>query len=335
VKRELEKVRDDALAAIDDAADEKALDEIRIKFLGRKGALTTLLRGTRQIAPEERPAFGKRANEVKREIGAAIDDKVVRLAEKGDETGERLDVTLPGLKSRRGTLHPITGVMNEMIDVFAGMGYKVAVGPEIELDDYNFTRLNFPIDHPARDMQDTFFVSKDKLLRTHTSPVQIRTMETQKPPFRVISPGKVYRHDRDTSHSPMFFQLEGFVVDKKIGMGDLKGSLTAFAQKIFSADTPVRFRSSFFPFTEPSAEVDIGCIFCKGEGCRMCKQSGWIEILGSGMIHPKVLRNVGIDPNEWIGFAFGMGVERIAILKHGIEPISTFYENDLRFLRQF
>ncbi len=335
MKQELEKLRDKAIAAVEAADDEPGLQALRVKYLGRKGSLTALLRSTGKLLPEERPAFGKRANEIKAEIETAIASRSTILAAGEKETGAELDVTLPGFRAERGTIHPIARMLNEMTEVFTGMGFEVAVGPEVELDKYNFTLLNFPPDHPARDMQDTFFVSKDVVLRTHTSPVQIRAMETRKPPMRIISPGKVYRHDRDTSHSPMFFQLEGFVVDKRISMADLKGALTVFAQRIFSEDTPVRFRPSFFPFTEPSAEVDIGCIFCGGEGCRMCKQTGWIEILGSGMIHPQVLRNVGIDPNEWIGFAFGMGVERIAILKYGIEPIATFFENDLRFLRQF
>ena len=335
MKEDLENLRTDALAAIGAAADEELLQAIRVKYLGRKGALTSMLRSTGSLDLADRPEFGKRANEVKKELEAAVESRSKALAAGFEECGEALDVTLPGVRARRGSIHPITSMMNEMIAVFTGMGFEVATGPEVELDSYNFTQLNFPLDHPARDMQDTFFVSSDTVLRTHTSPVQIRAMESKKPPFRVISPGKVYRHDRDTSHSPMFFQLEGFVVDKRISMGDLKGTLTAFAQRIFSSDTPLRFRPSFFPFTEPSAEVDIGCIFCHGDGCRMCKFSGWIEILGAGMIHPQVLRNVGIDPWEWIGFAFGMGVERIAILKYGVEPISTFFENDLRFLRQF
>jgi len=334
VKEELEKLREQALEKIKRAEDPNLLQSIRVKYLGRKGMLTSLLRGTKDLPPEERPAFGKRANEIKSELEAALERRKSDI-EKAGEEGEALDVTLPGFRPGRGGIHPVVRMLGEMVRVFEGMGFSVASGPEVELDDYNFTRLNFPPDHPARDMQDTFFVSDDVVLRTHTSPVQIRTMESSRPPFRIISPGKVYRHDRDPSHSPMFFQLEGFVVDKRISMADLKGALTAFARNIFDEDTPVRFRPSFFPFTEPSAEMDIGCIFCENRGCRMCKHTGWIEILGSGMIHPQVLRNVGIDPFEWIGFAFGMGVERIAILKYGIEPISTFFENDLRFLRQF
>jgi len=335
VKEQLENLREEALAAIGKADDGSAMETLRVKYLGRKGSLTAMLRNTGKLSPEDRPAFGKKANEIKAEIEAAIESRSAELESGEVEATEKLDVTLPGFRAGRGAIHPIRIMLDEMIEVFAGMGYEVAVGPEVELDEYNFTRLNFPPDHPARDMQDTFFVSEDVVLRTHTSPVQIRAMENRKPPMRLISPGKVYRHDRDTSHSPMFFQLEGFVVGKNISMADLKGTLTVFAQRIFSEDTRLRFRPSFFPFTEPSAEVDIECIFCRGDGCRMCKQTGWIEILGSGMIHPQVLRNVGIDPYEWIGFAFGMGVERIAILKYGIEPISTFFENDLRFLRQF
>lgn len=335
MKEQLEKLREDALTAIKAAEDDSGLQAIRVKYLGRKGDLTALLRSMGSLNPEERPGFGKRANDIKAELETALDKRTADLIAGKEERGGAIDVTLPGFRAQRGTIHPITAMLDEMIEFFTGLGYEVATGPEVELDEYNFGQLNFPEDHPARDMQDTFFVSKDVLLRTHTSPVQIRTMEARKPPLRIISPGKVYRHDRDLSHSPMFFQLEGFIVDKRISLADLKGTLTAFARHIFSPDTPVRFRPSFFPFTEPSAEVDIGCIFCQGDGCRMCKGSGWIEILGSGMIHPQVLRNVGIDPNEWIGFAFGMGVERIAILKYGIEPIATFFENDLRFLRQF
>lgn len=334
MKEELEKLRERALEEIERADDPALLQSIRVRYLGRKGSLTSLLRGAGDLPPEDRPAFGKKANEIKSELESAFEKRKSRL-ESDAEQGERLDVTLPGFRPERGSVHPVTRMLNETVRVFEGMGFSVAYGPEVELDDYNFTRLNFPPDHPARDMQDTFFVSDDVVLRTHTSPVQIRTMESSRPPFRIVSPGKVYRHDRDPSHSPMFFQLEGFVVDERISMADLKGALAAFAREIFDEDTPVRFRPSFFPFTEPSAEMDIGCVFCRNRGCRMCKYTGWIEILGSGMIHPQVLRNVGIDPFEWIGFAFGMGVERIAILKYGIEPISTFFENDLRFLRQF
>ncbi len=353
MKEELEKLYKQARKEISEAEDAQQLESARIKYLGRKGSLTSLLRSTKDLPPDQRPSFGKRANEVKAELEAVFNDRKKDLAStdhfnvssyKKVKSGQsdlsasisvNLDVTLPGFRPGRGGIHPVNRMLNEMVRVFEGMGYSVASGPEVELDEYNFTRLNFPPDHPARDMQDTFFVSDDVVLRTHTSPVQIRAMESAKPPFRIVSPGKVYRHDRDPSHSPMFFQLEGFVVDKRISMADLKGALTAFAREIFDEDTPVRFRPSFFPFTEPSAEMDIGCIFCDNRGCRMCKYTGWIEILGSGMIHPQVLRNVGADPFEWTGFAFGMGVERIAILKYGIEPISTFFENDLRFLRQF
>jgi len=346
VNSNLEKLCSNALAEIKAAASGDDLKNLRIRYLGRKGALTALLRTMGDMSAEERPAFGKRANEVKSELEDAISRRETTLAAQG--AGERaekpLDVTLPGLRPRSGSIHPLMQVLNRMIEIFTSMGYEVAVGPEVEFDKYNFSLLNFPDNHPARDMQDTFFISRtgtagsaptDMLLRTHTSPVQIRAMEKRKPPMRVISPGKVYRHDRDASHSPMFFQLEGFIVDKTVSLADLKGTLTAFVREFFGKGARLRFRPSFFPFTEPSAEVDISCMICGGAGCRMCKQTGWLEILGSGMIHPQVLRNVGINPEEWTGFAFGMGVERISILKYGVEPIATFLENDLRFLKQF
>lgn len=315
------------------------IENLRVKYLGRKGALTALLRSTRDLPPEERPEFGRRTNEVKRELEEAFARKLAGLQSSGGDddeiSGKKLDVTLPGIRPGTGTIHPITRALNEMISIFSTMGYRVAKGPEVEWDKYNFTLLNFPENHPARDMQDTFFVSEDIVLRTHTSPVQIRAMLEKKPPFRIISPGKVYRRDRDTSHSPMFFQLEGFVVDEGVSMADLKGTLAEFVRGYFGPETDVRLRPSFFPFTEPSAELDISCVLCGGDGCRMCKMTGWLEILGAGMIHPQVLKNVDIDPERWTGFAFGTGIERPAILKYGIEPISTFYENDLRFLKQF
>lgn len=337
MKEEIERLRKEAESQLSSADSLQAVNELRVKLLGKKGAITRLLRSVAELPPQDRPTFGKLANELKKEIEQALAQKEEALKASGEDEKavSPLDITVPGYRMGRGSIHPLVQTLNRMIEIFQSMGYEIAVGPEVELDKYNFSLLNFPDNHPARDMQDTFFISKDILLRTHTSPVQVRAMEKHKPPLRLISPGKVYRHDRDASHSPEFFQMEGFVVDKAISLGDLKGTLEAFVTEFFGAGTRLRFRPSFFPFTEPSAEVDISCILCGGAGCRMCKQTGWLEILGSGMIHPQVLRNVGIDPEEWTGFAFGMGVERIAILKYGVEPIATFLENDLRFLRQF
>jgi len=335
---DLEELRRDAAAELNQAETEEALLSIKTRYLGRKGLLTGLLRNISQVPPEERPLFGMRSNEIKDILAKAIDDALQRIAlKKRDEAllREKIDITLPGRAIRTGKLHPIIQVSREICDIFAGLGFSVVEGPEIELDYYNFEALNIPKDHPARDMQDTFYIEENIVLRTHTSPVQIRTMEKQKPPVRILSPGRVYRPDSDISHTPMFHQIEGLLVDKGITFGDLKGVLTFFVRKIFGEDTAIRFRPSFFPFTEPSAEVDIQCVMCRGTGCRVCGQSGWLEILGSGMVDPEVFTNVGYDPEEISGFAFGLGLERIAMLKYGVSDIRLFFENDWRFLEQF
>ena len=335
---DLEKLRLKAVAELNQAETEEALISIKTRYLGRKGLLTGLLRNISQATPEEKPLFGKRSNEIKQTLTGAIDEALQRLSLKKREQAlllEKIDVTLPGRAVRPGRLHPIIRVSREICDIFAGLGFFVVEGPEIELDYYNFEALNIPKDHPARDMQDTFYIEENIVLRTHTSPVQIRTMEKLKPPVRILSPGRVYRPDSDISHTPMFHQIEGLLVDKGITFGDLKGVLTFFIGKIFGEDTAIRFRPSFFPFTEPSAEVDIRCVMCRGTGCRVCGQSGWLEILGSGMVDPEVFKNVGYDPEEVSGFAFGLGLERIAMLKYGVSDIRLFFENDWRFLEQF
>ncbi len=314
------------------------LEQVRVKYLGRQGVLTRLLRSLPSLPPSERPELGRQANQAKAEIETLLGERLteLRAAERQRELAARQpDLTLPGRRPTQGTLHPLTLVHDEIIEIFQGLGFAVAEGPEVESDFYNFEALNIPKDHPARDMQDTFYLAEDVLLRTHTSPVQIRAMKAQRPPVRIICPGKVYRRDADITHSPMFHQVEGLAVDHNISMGDLKGTLELFAREMFGPRTTIRFRPSFFPFTEPSAEVDVRCFACGGGGCRVCKQSGWLEILGSGMVHPQVLRNVGYDPEEVTGWAFGMGVERIAMLKYGIDDIRLFFENDLRFLSQF
>jgi phenylalanyl-tRNA synthetase alpha chain len=315
------------------------VEQVRVKYLGKKGLLTQLLRAMPSLPPAERPVIGREANEAKAEIEAALARRlqtVVQGERRARLAADRVDLTLPGRRVVPGARHPLSLVLDEIIDVFVGLGFAVADGPEVESDYYNFEALNIPKDHPARDMQDTFYVSEDVLLRTHTSPVQIRTMLRQKPPVRIIVPGRVYRRDAlDQTHSPIFHQVEGLAVDRDISMGDLRGTLELFARELFGADSRIRFRPSFFPFTEPSAEVDVLCFGCKGTGCRICKASGWLEILGSGMVHPQVLRTVGYDPEEVTGWAFGMGVERVAMLRYGIDDIRLFYENDLRFLEQF
>ena len=315
------------------------LEQVRVKYLGRQGILTQFLRSLSSIPVAERPEVGRQANQAKAEIETLLGERLAELkaAERRHALeSQRVDLTLPGRRPSPGTLHPLTLVQDEIIEIFLGLGFAVAEGPEVESDFYNFEALNIPRDHPARDMQDTFYLSEDVLLRTHTSPMQIRIMKAMRPPLRYIFPGRVYRRDiADASHSPVFHQVEGLAVDRNISMGDLKGTLELFAREMFGPRTTTRFRPSFFPFTEPSAEVDVRCFLCGGEGCRVCKQSGWLEILGSGMVHPQVLRNVGYDPEEVTGWAFGMGVERIAMLKYGIDDIRLFFENDLRFLTQF
>lgn len=327
--------------ALHDLAESQSLDELnelRIKFLGKKGELTQILKGLTLLSPDERPAIGKLANEIKEEIEREFSRKNFDLkqqlkAKKMEE--EWIDVTIPS-KVVIGHKHPLTLILDEIREIFIGLGYEVAEGPEIELDYYNFEALNTPKDHPARDIQDTFYITDDILLRTQTSPVQIRTMEKRKPPLKIIAPGRVYRSDAvDATHSPMFHQVEGLTIGEHITMGDLKGTLEAFAREMFGKDRKARFRPHYFPFTEPSAEMDISCIACQGEGCRICKFTGWLEILGCGMVHPNVLENVGYDPEKVNGFAFGLGIERIAMLKYGINDMRLFYENNLRFLEQF
>jgi phenylalanyl-tRNA synthetase alpha chain len=314
------------------------LQQLKVKYLGKKGLVTTKLKTLSTISPEIRPVYGKTVNEVKVYIEEEIDriESLLKSEEyKRRILSEAIDITLPGKFTPFGREHPITRILSEITAIFVSMGFEIAEGPEVEHDYYNFEALNFPKDHPAREMQDTFFISDDVVLRTHTSPVQVRVMEKRKPPLKIVAPGKVYRCDADVSHTPMFHQVEGFIVDTDIAFSDLKGVLEAFIHSIFSAETPVRFRPSFFPFTEPSAEVDIGCIFCSGKGCRVCKHTGWLEILGAGMINPRVFEMVGYDPEVYTGFAFGMGVERITMLKYSIDDIRLFFENDLRFLKQF
>jgi len=338
MREQLEQLRNEAIQAIAAASGEETLQDIRVRFLGRKGELTTLMKGLGALSPEERPIIGQLVNTVKEEVEACLENalETTRETAKAERLqSERIDITLPGRCPANGTKHPITLVVEEISDIFAGLGFSVAEGPEIEQDWYNFEALNFPPEHPARDMQDTFFVENNLLLRTHTSPVQIRTMLKQKPPVRIIAPGTVYRCDSDATHSPMFHQIEGLMVDKGITFGDLKGILTIFTNQLFGQKTGVRLRPSFFPFTEPSAEVDIACVICGGKGCRVCKNSGWLEILGAGMVDPEVYRHVNYDVEEVSGFAFGMGIERIAMLKYGINDMRLLFENDVRFLRQF
>jgi phenylalanyl-tRNA synthetase alpha chain len=334
----LQSIREAALTQLAKAGTEEELDQLRIEMLGRKGRLTHLLRSVRELPLEERRQAGEQANSVKQELEQRIEESLLRLhdeARRQAAARKQLDITLPGTPLPRGRLHPITQAMAQVEAIFTRMGFQVAQGPQVELDYYNFEALNIPRDHPARDMHDTFYFSDEVLLRTHTSPVQIRVMENRQPPIQIIAPGVVYRRDSDISHTPMFHQVEGLMVDEGISVAHLKGVLTFFVREMFGEGTPLRFRPSFFPFTEPSAEVDIGCVICKGAGCRVCKGSGWLEILGAGMVDPEVFRIVGYDPEEVTGFAFGMGIERIAMLKYGINDIRLFFTNDVRFLRQF
>lgn len=334
----VEEIRKSALAACAQAASVKELEQARVKFLGKKGELTLLLRSTGQLPPEERPEFGRLVNELRDELEAAWNQREEQLFREEEERrlqAETIDVTLPGRTIARGSVHPITRIIEETKAIFMYMGYEVVEGPEVEWDYYNFEALNIPPDHPARDMQDTFFITEELLLRSQTSPVQVRVMEKRQPPIRILAPGKVYRADSDITHSPMFHQIEGLVVDRGITFADLKGTLELFARRMFGPDIKIRLRPSYFPFTEPSAEVDVSCIICRGAGCRVCKDTGWLEILGSGMVDPRVLKGVGYDPQEVSGFAFGMGVERIAMLKYGVNDIRLFFENDVRFLAQF
>lgn len=320
----------------------KDLEELRIKYLGRKGAIAEMMVNLRNLSNEDKPAAGQKANEVKTAIAGQLDSREAELkAAQAQEKLSRFDPTIPGRKPSEGSLHPVTLVMDEICDVFVGLGFEVVSGPEVENDWYNFEALNIPPDHPARDMQDTLYVSDNILLRTHTSPLQVRTMTQRKPPVAAIAPGKVYRRDSDITHTPMFHQIEGFLADTNVSMADLRGTLTAAVQQLFGAGTKVRFRPSFFPFTEPSAEADISCVMCGGTGkdgnntCRVCKGTGWVEVLGCGMIDPNVFKSCGYDPEVVTGFAFGMGIERIAMLKYGIGDLRMFFDNDVRFLEQF
>jgi phenylalanyl-tRNA synthetase alpha chain len=337
MEQDLRQLQSEAEASLAVPENLKDLEELRVRYLGRKGLFTTLLRQLGQVSAEERPRLGKLANQIKEELEQKFSDRKSALAASATaSSAEEVDLSLPGRIAPFGRLHPVTQIMDEVCSIFVDLGFAVAEGPDVELDYYNFEALNIPQHHPARDMHDTFYISDSILLRTHTSPMQIRAMEMTKPPLRIIAPGKVYRCDSDITHTPMFHQVEGFLVDRKVSFADLKGVLTVFCQKMFDQDDiGLRFRPSFFPFTEPSAEVDIGCVICRGDGCRVCKQTGWLEILGAGMIDPEVFRMVDYDPEEFSGFAFGLGIERIAMLKYGIDDIRLFYENDLRFLRQF
>jgi len=335
---ELKQLEKNALAELQTAETEDQFSNVRTKYLGRKGLLTGLLRNISQVSDAEKPLLGKLCNELKNLLNAKIDEALQQQATRNKEDillKAKIDVTLPGNAIKCGRIHPVIQIRREICSIFSSFGFSVVEGPEIELDYYNFEALNIPKDHPARDMQDTFYISDNVVLRTHTSPVQVRVMEKVRPPLRILSPGKVYRRDSDVSHTPMFHQIEGLLVDKGVSFGDLKGILTAFLKKIFGEGTTLRFRPSFFPFTEPSAEVDIRCVMCGGKGCRVCGQSGWLEILGSGMVDPAVFQNVNYDSEEYSGFAFGLGLERITMLKYGISDIRLFFENDIRFLKQF
>ena len=341
MQKTLLELKEIALEHLANAASLSELNELKVKYLGKKGGLTEIMKGMGKLSPEERPLIGQLANEVRDALESLLQEKTAAfesavLQEK--LRNQRIDVTLPGRPISRGTKHPLTLIIEQIEDIFTGLGFEIAEGPEMETDYYNFEALNLPKDHPARDMQDTFYITEDILMRTHTSPNQARVMEARQGevPVKILCPGRVYRRDDDdATHSHVFTQIEGLVIDKDIRMSDLKGILLSFAQEMFGNEVQIRLRPSFFPFTEPSAEVDVTCAVCKGKGCRVCKETGWLEILGSGMVHPKVLEMSGYDSEKYTGFAFGMGVERIAMLKYGIEDIRHFYNNDLRFLKQF
>lgn len=334
----LEKIKEEAEKAIQAAKSSEALYQVKVQFFGKQGGLSLLMRELGGLPKEERPQFGQKVNTVRSSLQELYDQAESSL--KKQELNAKLkndviDLSLPGPEIKKGAVHPISRVISEIVDILSRIGFSVRSGPMIESDQYNFTALNIPENHPARDMQDTFYVEGGFVLRTHTSPVQIHTMEHEKPPIRVLAPGGVFRCDSDASHSPNFHQIEALLVDRKVSMADLKGTISFFVKEFFGPEIKTRFRPSFFPFTEPSAEVDCSCPLCKGEGCRMCGQSGWIEIGGSGLVHPNVLSQAGIDPDRWQGFAFGFGIERMAIIKYGINDIRLFVENDTRFLRQF
>lgn len=339
MKQQLEAIKAQAMEKLSRVSDIRELEDLKVAYLGKKGELTGILKGMGALSAEERPVIGQLANEVRfalEETIANTKDRLVKEERNIKLKSEVIDVTMPGKIKATGKKHPLTIVLDELKDIFLGMGYEIAEGPEIELDYNNFEALNIPRNHPARDTQDTFYISENVVLRTHTSPVQIRHMQSHTPPIRIICPGKVYRSDAvDATHSPVFHQIEGLVVDKNVTMGDLVGTLQAFAKAIFGENTRIRLRPHHFPFTEPSAEVDVSCWGCGGSGCRICKGEGWVEILGAGMVHPYVLRECGIDPDVYSGFAFGMGIERIAMGKFGIDDMRLLFENDIRFLKQF
>lgn len=339
MKAALEAIRQKIVVELQEAHDMQALENIRVKFLGKKGELTAILKQMGKLSAEERPVIGQLANEIRAFMEDHIAERTAQLKKELTQQklkAEKLDVTLPGKKEPIGKKHPLNLVLEEIEEIFLGMGFSIATGPEVELDYYNFEALNIPKDHPARDTQDTFYISENVLLRTQTSPMQVRVMEKQKPPIRIIAPGRVYRSDAvDATHSPLFHQIEGLVVDKGVTMADLKGTLEIFVKRLYGEDSVVRFRPHHFPFTEPSAELDCMCFNCHGKGCRLCKGEGWIEILGCGMVHPKVLSNCGIDPEVYSGFAFGMGLERVVMRRFNIDDMRLLYENDLRFLNQF
>ncbi|MCM6880722.1 phenylalanine--tRNA ligase subunit alpha [Enterococcus italicus] len=342
LQEKLEKLKEETLSKIESVKDLVDLNQIRVETLGKKGPINEVLRGMKDLSAEERPKVGSFANEIRDNLSQRIEERKAQLEQAALNKAlaeETIDVTLPGKQVNRGTRHVLTQIMEEIEDIFIGMGYQVIEGNEVERDHYNFERMNLPKDHPARDMQDTFYISEELLIRTHTSPVQARTMETHdfsKGPLRMVSPGKVFRRDTDdATHSHQFYQIEGLVVDKNVTMGDLKGTLEVLMKKMFGEDRKIRLRPSYFPFTEPSVEVDVSCFKCGGEGCNVCKHTGWIEILGAGMVHPNVLKMSGIDPEEYSGFAFGLGPDRIAMLRYGVNDIRNFYLNDSRFLTQF
>ena len=339
MKEQIEQIMLHAKEEVEQASNLPSLNEVRVKYLGKKGELTAVLRGMGGLSPEERPVIGSLVNQTRDEIELLIEQREEQFKKQELEEKlktEKIDITMPSNKESIGSIHPITQIINDIKEIFIGLGYEIAEGPEIELATYNFDKLNTPPDHPARDEQDTFYITEDIVLRSQTSPMQARTMEKQKPPIKIICPGAVYRSDNvDATHSPVFHQIEGLVVDKNISMGDLKGTLEMFAKKCLGEKTQIRFRPHHFPFTEPSAEADVSCFVCGGKGCRVCKGEGWIELLGCGMVHPNVLRNCGIDPEEYSGFAFGCGIERIAMAKFGIDDMRLLYENDVRFLKQF
>ncbi|HIS00598.1 MAG TPA: phenylalanine--tRNA ligase subunit alpha [Candidatus Excrementavichristensenella intestinipullorum] len=339
MREQLAKIVEQALEQLKGVGDSAALEQLRVRIMGKKGELTAILRGMGQLSPQERPAMGQLVNEARRKLEEAIESCGQRLQQAEKEARlarEAIDVTLPGRERALGSLHPMNIVLEDLLEIFTGMGFEVVEGPEVEYDHYNFELLNLPKNHPARDAQDTFYIDDNIVLRTHTSPVQARIMTTRKPPIRIVCPGRVYRADEvDATHSPVFHQIEGLVIDEHISIGDLKGTLDTFAQRLYGEGVVTRFRPSFFPFTEPSAEVDLTCANCHGKGCKMCKGTGWIEVLGSGMVNPKVLDMCGIDSKRYTGFAFGMGIERLAILRYNVPDMRYLYENDLRFLRQF